>query len=282
MAKIDSLSNLSQRANINIKSTTNADVVIYEDHRTILNVLYFLKTQQQLEFPFDLILFDNHDDGCTPSETALNKINKFNQSSPSLQEFWSFTEFDLNGLDDDWIKAGMELNLINNVFLFNATETNINFLEHYETKCFGTKKYYNLGTLWNALSFRGCLYDAVKFDQYGELWEDFGWVYNREDGRFDFAQDRQFLLDFDLDCFSMSILDKRVAIPKGLLIEKFKAQHIHQNHYYYSWENFVRELIERSVITTICFENVFCGGYRETFKIFETIDYLFFDNQLGK
>ena len=279
---MDNLYELSFRANINIKHTDDSDVVIYEDHRTILNVLYYLKTNTKIQFPLNIILFDDHDDACKPSKIALSKIKEFNKTQPDIKDFWTFTEFDLKNLDDDWVKAGMELGLINHLFLFNSTQSRIGFVENYKTMSFGTKRIYNLGYLWDALSHRGCLYDIVKDKEYGQLWKDFGWVYDKESGRFHFKPTQKFIIDFDLDCFTTQILDKRIGIPEDILINKFTENHQPSYHYYYTYERFVKDLIKQSEITTMCFENGFCGGFKQTFKIFETIDYLFFDNQLGE
>ncbi len=279
---MENLYELSFRANIDVKHTDESDVVVYEDHRTILNVLFYLKTHTKIEFPVNVILFDDHDDACEPSKEALRKIKKFNKKTPTLSEFWSFTEFDLRYMDDDWIKAGMELNLIDTLFLFNSTQSDLKFNETYKTQDFGTKKLYNLGNLWNALSHRGCLYDVIKRKEFGQLWEDFGWIYNKENGRFTFQPTKKFIVDFDLDCFATEVLGKRIAIPTDVLIEKFTEHHQPSHHYYYTYEIFVKDLIKQSEITTLCFENGFCGGYKQAFKIFEVVDYLFFDNQIGK
>lgn len=92
---------IEQRANINVKRTPNGDVIIYEDHRTILNVLFAKKLNKEIDFPVNIILFDNHDDFCKPNESALETIKIFNENEPSIREFWTFTEFDLRALDDD-------------------------------------------------------------------------------------------------------------------------------------------------------------------------------------
>ena len=270
---------LSQRSNINKKYTKHGEVIIYEDHRTILNVLYLLKLNGKLECPVNLIMFDDHDDGCVPNSEALKKIDEFITNEPTIREFWSFTEFDLKGLDDDWVKAGMELNLINNVFLFNSTQSSISFFEEYETKKFGKKKIYNLGNVWDALSYKGYFNDAIMEDEYGQLWSDFGWKKNK-DFKFHFNPDQKFIVDFDLDCFSTEILDNRIAIPEEILYEKFQSYLNPDYHYFVTTESFVKHLIGKAELTTMCFENSCCGGFQQAFKIFENVNDLFFDNEI--
>ncbi|MBU7569073.1 MAG: hypothetical protein KAF41_00325 [Flavobacterium sp.] len=273
------ISDLSKRSNINTKRTYNSEVVIYEDHRTILNVLYFLKTNGLADFPIDLFMFDDHDDFLNPSESALQRIAEFNDNAPTEREFWSFTEFDLKTLDDDWVKAGMELGLINNVFLFHSSQASYSFSDSYATQNFGEKRVYNLGGVWDALTFHGCLDDFSNEAEYGQLWEDIGWVKNN--GKFEFVRENNFIVDFDLDCFSTYIINKNYAIPEEILIKNFEEYRRSENHYYGTASMFVKKLIEESALTTVCFENNSCGGIRESHKIFETFDYLFFDREIG-
>jgi hypothetical protein len=272
---------LSERANINVRSVHGKKVVIYEDHRTILNVLYYLKQEGDLTSPINIILFDNHDDACTPTVEVKKTIRKFKRKVPSLREFWSFTEFDLRHTDDDWIKTGMELELINHVFIFNATESVLPFKTVYKTITSEEKKIYNVGKLWDALSHRGYLYDIIKTGEYGALWEDFGWKYSKEHGRFIFEPDNPYIADFDLDCFSAQIMGERIAIPEEVMAKKFCSYNHPTNHYYRSGTEFIKDVISHAEFSTICFENTFCGGFREAFKIFEIIDRLWFDEQLG-
>lgn len=273
---------INHRTNINHKIAAAKDVYIYEDHRTILNVLFLKQKEGDTTFPVDIFLFDNHDDACVPSKEAMKVISKFNKKRPSNKDFWGFVEFDLHGQDDDWVKAGMELNLVNNVFLFNSMESSIHFCENYRTKSFGNKRIYNLGKVWSALGYHGYLNDAIKFNEYGQLWNDIGWKHIEEKAKYDFVPINPFIVDFDLDCFATNIYEKLMAIPEEIIIAAFNQDLNPAYHYFYTAGQFVKELIEKSQFATMCFENQFCGGLRQAHKIFDTIDYLFFDEKLGK
>ena len=224
-------------------------------------------------------MFDDHDDFVIPSDAALERVKQFNLNPPTVREFWDFTEFDLKTLDDDWVKTGMELGLINNVFLFHSSKASYSFSESYQTESFGEKRVYNMGAVWDALGFHGCLDDFSNEAEYGQLWEDMGWIKNN--GKFEFNRTNDFIIDFDLDCFSTYIVDKNYAIPEEILIKKFAEYRRSENHYYGKCSTFVKKLIESSAITTVCFENSSCGGIRESHKIFETFDFLFFEREIG-
>lgn len=272
------ISGISQRSNIIHKSTTDNDVVIYEDHRTIINVLYHLYEQRQLTQPLDIVMFDYHDDYCHPKQETIKKLHKF-LKKPSKEELNKIVEFDLNPLDDDWVKTGMELGLIGNVFLFNAEQSSVGFREGYKTKNFGTHYLYNIGDVWAALGYHGLLNDPIK-NEYQPLWDDFGWELN--DGKFQFKQDRRkFIFDIDLDCFSTRILDKTIAIPDEIIIPKLTEYGRSCYHYYPSSQEFMKDLIKDSELVTLCFENGCCGGIRQAYKIFNMVDEVLFDNQLG-
>jgi len=224
-------------------------------------------------------MFDNHADNCPPSEDKLNKIKRYGRNLPSINTFWNFTEFDLNCSDDDWVKTGMQLGFINNVFLFHSTQSGITNVEEYQTR-FGTKKIYNLSEVWNAMSILD--YNTIGFE---ELREDIGWVFIESEGRFEFQPKNNFILDFDLDCFTTTLSDgiteipETKAFPEDILIQRFMEKLEHCS--FYNSVSFVKELIEKSKMTTMCFENTYCGGIRESMKIFNTVDYLFFDGQIG-
>ena len=274
----ESIQDIAQRANINHKNTSENEVVIYEDHRTILNVLYHLKTKRNIEEPFDLVMFDNHDDFCEVKPSTKKRITNF-LKKPSVEKLYQIVEFDLSTMDDDWVKAGMELGLIGNVFLFNSEKCSIRHEAAYVTKKFGTKYLYNVGDVWSALGYHSILNDPIK-TEYTQFWTDFGW--ELQEGYFRFSNNkRKFIFDIDLDCFSTQILDKTIAIPEDVLIPKLMDFSRPQYHYYHNSKDFMKDLIKDSELVTICFENGCCGGIRQAHKIFNIVDYVLFDNELG-
>jgi len=44
----------------------------------------------------------------------------------------------------------------------------------------------------------------------------------------------------------------------------------------------MKELISNSELTTICFESDCCGGIRQSQKIFNMVDEILFDNEIGR
>ena len=65
-----------QRTNYDTFTTEHSDVVLYDDHRCILNVLYYLKKEKLTDQTPNVITFDYHDDALKPSPEQIEKIKK--------------------------------------------------------------------------------------------------------------------------------------------------------------------------------------------------------------
>ena len=84
------------RVNVMTRQTENGQmVVIYDDHRWLLNVLFYL---YKLGEHYDLIYFDAHDDAaeCEKKSTLLEKIGVANLNEPqtnSLVLSWISTRW---------------------------------------------------------------------------------------------------------------------------------------------------------------------------------------------
>jgi hypothetical protein len=280
MAK-KSVCKISKRSNIIHKRTKENEVIIYEDHRTILNVLFDLREIREISEPLDIYMFDQHDDFCSfEGNRPMESINRF-LATPTKENLLSLVEFDLRDSDDDWVKAGMELGFINNVFLFNCAKGETGKIESYNTQNFGTKTLTYLGNVWDALGSK-LLDDVLKYD--GNPWlKDFGWKpINDLEAKHSFQPSNKFILDIDLDCFSINILEKTIAIPNEVIIPKLTEISKPNYHYYYNSQDFIKELIQKAEIATICYENGFCGGIRKSQQIFSMVDRVLFDGELSE
>ena len=113
------LHELSWRTNINTYTFRGKYIVLYDDHRTLLNILFEAKKLGEFAETPNLIYFDLHDDACTllPKSQLLERMGVKDLSEATSKQFWSFVEFDLGVLDDDWLLTGMELDLIKNAIL---------------------------------------------------------------------------------------------------------------------------------------------------------------------
>lgn len=245
------LYSLSQRANIQVRNFIIQDksisVVIYDDHRTLLNVLYFLRMKDLLNESANLIFFDYHDDALQTKNSALKKLRRISISENRFRDFWDIVEFDLSHEDDDWLWAGMDYGLIKHAFRVAGKEdTNIKPLN----EAFKGKH-----------TMEACEWGDIKgfVDEYAKLTED---------------KRIPFVLDFDLDCFSTD------ENPNGR--QQAWSDSDFKNHFEKDsvTVNAIKELIYNAEIITICREPGCCGGIGESNKILHCLDQYLFEEKL--
>lgn len=271
---------LERRANINVYKYREKQVVIYDDHRYLLNVLHFLQEKKFVTDPLDLIYFDYHDDARAPSPAAIEKSKQFRAALPSQRDFFQYVEFDLCPLDNDWLLAGMELNFIKDSILIGAVEKTMmsKYNGCYTDHSGAAHCLYDIPHLWNCLDGRGCLGDITPDKEAQEIRAIMGFNTPDSPRRFTQKVKRPFLLDIDCDVFSMDILGKTAAWPHWRMEELFHKEFpfLVQNT-----QRFVKELIDRASFITICRESGCCGGIMQAVQIFNNIDRLLFDGELS-
>ena len=72
---------LSQRANIRQVSAGGKSVILYEDHRTVIDALYHARQHKVLSGPCTLACFDYHDDAKRPG--CLKQLSAYRATPPS-------------------------------------------------------------------------------------------------------------------------------------------------------------------------------------------------------
>ncbi len=264
---------LGQRSNINVRHFREKSIIIYDDHRYLLNVLFALR-DQNAQVP-NLVFFDMHDDALPSMPLAdiltcmgIDSVDQMNERA-----LWSFTEFDLSGGDDNWLRTGMELGLINDAIVIGQEE-NDNILdrhEHYVTSDGRTHQLHDIPHLDTCLCDRSILTDPILVQPwYQEVRSIIG--YDMET-RFVEDEVQPFVLDFDLDCFTGVIADTYLAWPESIFRKKYVDNWLSNG--------LLRQLIDTAKFITICREPSCCGGFGESNKILSYLDRYFFEGCLG-
>lgn len=206
---------LAHRANINVY-TIEIDgiqkyVVLYEDHRTILNVLYFARMKGILSSVPNLIYFDYHDDATTiPLKRKLSAHKPRNYTKEEFERFWNFVEFYLRSDDADWLFAGMYFDLIKDAVCVGAEEkNNVQELNDF-FKRQGMHHLYDIEHLDEELTRYGCFEDRGSHHPDKDMQVRNIFKRNWDTDINDIA-DVPHVLDFDLDCFSGIIGGLRMA-----------------------------------------------------------------------
>ena len=272
---------LSFRANVNVYTVNGKHIVVYEDHRYLLNVLYTLKLTGDLIEPVNLIYFDYHDDALRPSKHQVTLAKKIRKKTPPINEFWRFVEFDLGSNDDDWLLMGMELGLIKDAVLIGAIENqNLSDLQNgYKDHLKMKHNVYSISHLWHSLDDRGVICDNFIKSNSNEVREILGFNTINNYRKFTRETKHPFVLDIDCDVFSTEILGETKAWPRERMIKLFDN---YIDVAQMTARDFTKQLIERANIITICKESGCCGGIKESNAIFENINDLFFDGAICK
>lgn len=277
---------LSNRSNINVynypefyrQEGDDRRIIVYDDHRTILDVLYFAIQEGHFGGVVPTVIsLDHHDDSVKLSQKQRQRASTIRSScfaKRNDEKVWQFVEFELSGMDDDWVRAGMELGLIKHYIGFGHAfdAGNIdNGYEHYRSRDRVMHHLYSNGHLDSVLGDRGVIGDA-----------SYSWQQKRNallddiqfhNGCFDNGAIDPFVFDIDLDCFSVDCEDHTIAWPEAIFAKRYQEQP--------KVSSFIHYLISRASLITICRESGCCGGVGEANRILEILDYYWFNGALG-
>lgn len=264
---------LGQRSNVNVFHYGEKPIIVYDDHRHLLNVLFALR-DKSAPVP-NLMFFDMHDDALPsmPLADILSSMGIDHIDQMDERALWSFTEFDLSGRDDNWLRTGMELGLINDAIVIGQEENDniLNRHEHYVTADGLTHQIHDIHHLDSCLVEHSILTDPLMVHPwYEEVRNIMGYRYASRSVDDDV---HPFVLDFDLDCFTGIIADTAIAWPESVFRKKYVDNWISNS--------LLQQLIAKANYVTICREPSCCGGFGESNKILSYLDKYFFKCCLG-
>lgn len=274
MLPITELSHLSQYANFTTFRFRDRTIVLYDDHRCILTVLFEARRLGIIDSETNLIFFDRHDDARKIMPDAMDKVRALISTGledVTQRDFNNFVEFDIREEDDDWVNVAMELGLINNVVnIGNDENDNIDSLKNntYTTVEGIGHQAYCIPHLMDAMAFQGILTDRCRKEpKFRTVQEIFGLGDNYD------YQPRNFVLDFDLDCFTTLCQGQRYGWPKSIFVREYIEN--------YDANRILSILVNKSKFITICREPDFCGGIGESNRILSYLDRYFFEGCIG-
>jgi hypothetical protein len=266
-------------------SLDDVPVIVHEDHRWLLPIAYFAQEKKLLPKPCTLTVFDQHDDGvkpdCTPGlldpNISLRALIDLCQAPPR-QSTAVAPELSrhLRPLDDDWVKAGMELGIFGDAVIFGGWERGgrRDSSQLYTDKATGKPHSIKIVSLPKAaLSFKGELSDWAR--EFEPIWKILGWT---QKGGFHFEDGLpKALLSIDLDCFACSCHGQTFSWPTKL----FEAEFLSPT-YCSEWtgKRFLHSLIAKAGIVAIARESECTGGPEESQLILEGLNSHAFDGEL--
>lgn len=275
---------LKHRTNINVLQVSDKPVIIYEDHRVLTAVLWHAKhkAKEPVGIPPLLVTFDRHDDAKVPTTSAMAQLKKFRTNPPNERDLFSFVEWELSVLDDDWLLAAMELGVVGDVINIGAEETpNLNGFETVYTDQQQTKhRIWQIPHIHSALGHQGALSDTHQ-EQFQPLWDALGWApipgprdLNEQSGA------AKIVLDFDLDCFAGELSGHTLAWPFDLIHERMNKRSSIDRTRGWSAKTLLGELEPRILFRTIALESPYCGGFHHSTSILAALDEILWDGEI--
>lgn len=258
---------------------------IHKEHRFTLPIVRFAQDKGYLPKPCTLILFDAHHDALEPRN--MEEIAHIRANGVGLDEFIEFCGQKLSHKDDDWVKAGVELGMFDDVVIFGADlNSHPRYLREGNNVQDHTGKTHRIEIrskfLGDSLAYQGDLSDRARQEELADLWDILGWQLVPQQG-FGFKEnERQILLDIDLDYFVIQWSDFLFPWPDEVFEKKFCEPSDYWSTQGWTGKMFFDGLVNKAGLITIAQEPNACGGDEKVDEIFSKVNRYFFDNQFER
>jgi len=251
---------------------------LHKEHRWVLPIIFYNQQKKILSHPCTLVMFDAHHDTLSPN--CKEDILRIKEAKLTFDELVTLCQERLSDRDDDWVKAGMELGLIDDAVIFGVENGVISGnIEKYEDQQGNAHKIKLLDLPHEELDDRGDLSDIIRSEALSEFWKILGWQYNHQ---FSFVKDRKkILLDFDLDCFMVHWRGYKFPWPDEIFEKEFLAPLNHRPTSGWTGKGFLNGLMNKAALVTIAREPNFCDGEKKANEILGKVNHFLFDDKLN-
>lgn len=212
----------------------------------------------------------------------MDEIKKIRERGPTVPELVRLCQHSLSKLDDDWIKAGMELGLIADAAIFGVGDRhNAQNLKQYDDHAGRTHSIELVCLPRAALNFQGMLSDLTCSDVYSSLWKILGWTLARGNGFYFDRDSEQLLLDIDLDCFAVDWNNYVFPWPDEVFQNEFFTESAYRSTSGWTGRAFLDGLLKKAGLLTIARESECCDGPAKSAEILRKTNHYLFDGKLG-
>jgi hypothetical protein len=227
--------------------------------------------------PCALVMFDAHTDCVDPY--CREKLAAI-RPRVNTEDVIALCRKDLKTLDDDWVKAGMELGIFGDAAIFGVFHTDLGQdSQIYTDRSTGQEHHIQiLGLPRSELFFKGKLSDELKSEQLRKCWEMLGWKATA--AGFNFVEGLPpILLTIDLDCFAVCWREYTFPWPD----EVFEAE-LNSLGYGaasgWSGKRLLLSLAEKAGLVAIARESACTGGPGKAAQILRKLNHYVFDGAL--
>jgi len=270
LGEIDSLRQVSQ---------TSPKCFLHDDHRWVLPIISSAQESGDLPRPCTIVMFDAHHDSFDPE--CLSEIEQIREAGCSYNQLIGLCRDHLLKIDNDWLRAGMQLGLIDHAAIFGVEDRRDaqKFKEFKDSK--GNVHKIEMAALPGVeLEYQGGLCDMASHGN-RTLWDILGWRIEPGVGFGFQSKSPRILLDFDLDCFVIRwnrFHTYNFPWPDEVFEKEFLAPTYEEG---WSGKTFVANLIARAGLVTIAREPGFCGGEEKCNAVLAKVNRYLFDEKLS-
>ncbi len=255
-------------------------ILLHEHHRWTLPIIVALQEYKLLPQPCVLVAFDAHDDGVPPRYP--DRLAGYTSPITSDDAF-RLCEEGLSTMNDDWIKAGMELGAIAHAVVFGARAEGRESAPEHRDRDGQVHHLLTCPLPSSSLGYQGRLVDRARRAELQPLWDILCWEPHGNDFRFRPGAPAIFL-SIDLDCFVEPQLELLLPWHPKLWQREF----IRESHYRPGWsgQRLFRELLNRSAAVDLVREPACCGsieaeGQEHADIVLRDVDTYLFAGALG-
>ena len=272
-----SISKLAEFDGLRTGTAGSHPLWLHNDHRWTLPLIAKAQEDGLVPRPCHLIMFDRHHDAMRPN--CLSELQKIRAKGANLADLVNLCESHLRPLDDDWIKAAMEVGIVEHAVIFgvedNPLGNELDFNDHRGQR----HRIIILGSLGTALQRQGDLSDLARRDELRELWDVLGW--KQGDETFSFATGRPpIFLTIDLDCFIVSWRGCLFPWPEEVYSHEFLSPSTYWSTKGWTGKKFFQGLFDHSGVLDVVRELCFCGGDDKADRILADLNQHIFDGML--
>lgn len=253
----------------------------HDDHRFVLPLAHFGQGQGLLPRPCKVVMMDRHHDGLAPRNAgAMDAIRRLREEGITYPELIEFTKDALSALDDDWLRAGMELGMFTDAVVFGVEDglgENPNlFVDHLGQE---HKIWTNPSLPGECFGHQGSLNDPARSYELEPLWDLLDWEVRAEGLGFKDGAEAV-LVSLDLDAFVMEWEDFTFAWRDEIWTKRFLHLSTYGTAGGWSGKRFMQALLKRAGMLTIAREPKHCGGEVEMQQVFDDLNRFVFDGAL--